>query len=386
MRDPGSELHKLREDNLYRELKYGSSATGRTYDSDNLALLNFSSNDYLGLGTHESIKEAVSETIESFGIGSGASRMISGGTTPHFLIEKETADFFGKNSSLFFANGYGAALGTLGAILQKGDTVILDKLCHASLIDGSRLSGATVRTFPHNNVERLKKILNSISQNNQKEKRILIVTEGIFSMDGDASSIKEIITLKEEYKALLLLDEAHSFGIIGESGKGLANRENLSDGVDFLMTTFGKSAGAAGAVTVSSKTWTELILNRARSFIYSTAPMPSQAAAALAGLRLIRGSEGEELRNSLHNNIAYLCNELQIPKPQGAIIPIIIGNELETLKVAENLLIAGILAPAIRYPTVSKGSARIRITISASHTENDIAYLAKTLQNSLSST
>jgi len=386
MRDPGSELHKLREDNLYRELKYGSSATGRTYDSDNLALLNFSSNDYLGLGTHESIKEAVSETIESFGIGSGASRMISGGTTPHFLIEKETADFFGKNSSLFFANGYGAALGTLGAILQKGDTVILDKLCHASLIDGSRLSGATVRTFPHNNVERLKKILNSISQNNQKEKRILIVTEGIFSMDGDASSIKEIITLKEEYKALLLLDEAHSFGIIGESGKGLANRENLSDGVDFLMTTFGKSAGAAGAVTVSSKTWTELILNRARSFIYSTAPMPSQAAAALAGLRLIRGSEGEELRNSLHNNIAYLCNELQIPKPQGAIIPIIIGNELETLKVAENLLIAGILAPAIRYPTVSKGSARIRITISASHTENDIAYLAKTLQDSLSST
>lgn len=386
MRDPGSELHKLREDNLYRELKYGSSATGRTYDSDNLALLNFSSNDYLGLGTHESIKEAVSETIESFGIGSGASRMISGGTTPHFLIEKETADFFGKNSSLFFANGYGAALGTLGAILQKGDTVILDKLCHASLIDGSRLSGATVRTFPHNNVERLKKILNSISQNNQKEKRILIVTEGIFSMDGDASSIKEIITLKEEYKALLLLDEAHSFGIIGESGKGLANRENLSDGVDFLMTTFGKSAGAAGAVTVSSKTWTELILNRARSFIYSTAPMPSQAAAALAGLRLIRGSEGEELRNSLHNNIAYLCNELQIPKPQGAIIPIIIGNELETLKVAEKLLIAGILAPAIRYPTVSKGSARIRITISASHTENDIAYLAKTLQNSLSST
>jgi len=282
MRDPGSELHKLREDNLYRELKYGSSATGRTYDSDNLALLNFSSNDYLGLGTHESIKEAVSETIESFGIGSGASRMISGGTTPHFLIEKETADFFGKNSSLFFANGYGAALGTLGAILQKGDTVILDKLCHASLIDGSRLSGATVRTFPHNNVERLKKILNSISQNNQKEKRILIVTEGIFSMDGDASSIKEIITLKEEYKALLLLDEAHSFGIIGESGTGLANRENLSDGVDFLMTTFGKSAGAAGAVTVSSKTWTELILNRARSFIYSTAPMPSQAAAALA--------------------------------------------------------------------------------------------------------
>ncbi|HIG83899.1 MAG TPA: 8-amino-7-oxononanoate synthase [Verrucomicrobia bacterium] len=386
MRDPGSELNKLREENLYRELKYGASATGRTFHSGNLSLLNFSSNDYLGLGSHETIKEAVTETIASFGVGSGASRMLSGGTTPHLLIEKETANFFGKDSSLFFANGYGAALGTLGAILQKGDTVILDKLCHASLIDGSRLSSATVRTFPHNNVDKLKKILNSINENDQKKKRILIVTEGIFSMDGDSSPIKEIIKLKKQHQALLLLDEAHSFGIIGESGKGIAHRENIINGVDFLMTTFGKSAGAAGSVVVSSGTWIELILNRARSFIYSTAPMPSQAAAALAGLRLIRGSVGEERRISLHRNIEHLCNELQIPKPQGAIIPLIIGGELEALRVSGNLHSAGILAPAIRYPTVSKGSARIRITISANHSEKDIAFLAKTIKPSLIST
>ncbi|MDE0569793.1 MAG: 8-amino-7-oxononanoate synthase [Verrucomicrobiales bacterium] len=386
MRDPGSELNKLREENLYRELKYGASAIGRTFHSENLSLLNFSSNDYLGLGSHETIKEAVTETIASFGVGSGASRMLSGGTTPHLLIEKETANFFGKDSSLFFANGYGAALGTLGAILQKGDTVILDKLCHASLIDGSRLSGATVRTFPHNNVDKLRKILNSINENDQKKKRILIVTEGIFSMDGDSSPIKEIIKLKKQHQALLLLDEAHSFGIIGESGKGIAHRENIINEIDFLMTTFGKSAGAAGSVAVSSGTWIELILNRARSFIYSTAPMPSQAAAALAGLRLIRGSVGEERRISLHRNIDHLCNELQIPKPQGAIIPLIIGDELEALRVSGNLHSAGILAPAIRYPTVSKGSARIRITISANHSEKDIAFLAKTIKSSLIST
>jgi 8-amino-7-oxononanoate synthase len=386
MRDPGSELNKLREENLYRELKYGASATGRTFHSGNLSLLNFSSNDYLGLGSHETIKEAVTETIASFGVGSGASRMLSGGTTPHLLIEKETANFFGKDSSLFFANGYGAALGTLGAILQKGDTVILDKLCHASLIDGSRLSGATVRTFPHNNVDKLRKILNSINENDQKKKRILIVTEGIFSMDGDPSPIKEIIKLKNQHQALLLLDEAHSFGIIGESGKGIAHRENIINEVDFLMTTFGKSAGAAGSVAVSSGPWIDLILNRARSFIYSTAPMPSQAAAALAGLRLIRGSVGEKRRISLHRNIDHLCNELQIPKPQGAIIPLIIGDELETLRVSGNLHSAGILAPAIRYPTVSKGSARIRITISANHSEKDIAFLAKTIKPSLIST
>jgi len=384
MRDPGSELHKLREENLYRKLKYGSSATGRTFNSEDLSLLNFSSNDYLGLGTHDSIKKAAIEAIESYGIGSGASRMLSGGTTPHFLIEKETADFFGKDSSLFFANGYGAALGTLGSILQKGDTVILDKLCHASLIDGSRLSGATVRTFPHNDVEKLKRILNSISGNDQKDKRTLIVTEGIFSMDGDTPSIREIIKLKEKYNALLLLDEAHSFGLIGKNGKGLAHREKLSNGVDFLMTTFGKSAGAAGAATVASKEWIKLILNRARSFIYSTAPMPSQAAAALAGLRLIRGAEGDDRRETLKNNITNLSNALGISKPEGAIIPIVIGTELETLEVSKKLLEAGILAPAIRYPTVSRGSARIRVTISANHSENDIAYLAKTLQDSLS--
>ena len=384
MRDPGSELNKLREENLYRKLKYGSSATGRTFNSEDLSLLNFSSNDYLGLGTHDSIKKAAIEAIESYGIGSGASRMLSGGTTPHFLIEKETADFFGKDSSLFFANGYGAALGTLGSILQKGDTVILDKLCHASLIDGSRLSGATVRTFPHNDVEKLKRILNSISGNDQKDKRTLIVTEGIFSMDGDTPSIREIIRLKEKYNALLLLDEAHSFGLIGKNGKGLAQREKLSNGVDFLMTTFGKSAGAAGAATVASKEWIKLILNRARSFIYSTAPMPSQAAAALAGLRLIRGAEGDDRRETLKNNITNLSNALGISKPEGAIIPIVIGTESESLEVSKKLLEAGILAPAIRYPTVSRGSARIRITISASHSENDIEYLAKTLQDSLS--
>jgi len=386
MRDPGSELNKLREENLYRELKYGASATGRTFHSENLSLVNFSSNDYLGFGAHEDIKEAVTETTATFGVGSGSSRMLSGGTTPHLLIEKETANFFGKDSSLFFANGYGAALGTLGAILQKGDTVILDKLCHASLIDGSRLSGATVRTFPHNNIDRLKKILNSVNGPYQKENRILIVTEGIFSMDGDSSPIKEIIKLKEQHQALLLLDEAHSFGIIGENGKGIAHKENLIHGVDFLMTTFGKSAGAAGSVTVSSDTWIKLILNRARSFIYSTAPMPSQAAAALAGLKLIRGSVGEERRISLHRNIDQLCNELQTPKPQWAIIPLIIGDELETLKVSAKLRKRGILAPAIRYPTVAKGAARIRITISANHSENDIALLAQTIKPSLIST
>ena len=386
MRDPGSELNKLREENLYRELKYGESATGRTFHSENLSLVNFSSNDYLGFGAHKDIKEAVTETTATFGVGSGSSRMLSGGTTPHLLIEKETANFFGKDSSLFFANGYGAALGTLGAILQKGDTVILDKLCHASLIDGSRLSGATVRTFPHNNIDRLKKILNSVNGPYQKENRILIVTEGIFSMDGDSSPIKEIIKLKEQHQALLLLDEAHSFGIIGENGKGIAHKEKLIHGVDFLMTTFGKSAGAAGSVTVSSDTWIKLILNRARSFIYSTAPMPSQAAAALAGLKLIRGSVGEERRISLHRNIDQLCNELQTPKPQGAIIPLIIGDELETLKVSAKLRKRGILAPAIRYPTVAKGAARIRITISANHSENDIALLAQTIKPSLIST
>ncbi|MBV63547.1 MAG: 8-amino-7-oxononanoate synthase [Rickettsiales bacterium] len=379
MRDPDSEIQKLKKSNLYREIKFSSLEAGTTFEDNGSKFLNFSSNDYLGLCSHHQIKEAARNALNSFGVGSGASRLISGGTLPHQNIEKESAEFFDKEAALYFTNGYCASVGTLGSILQKGDTVILDKLCHASLIDGSRLSGATLRTFPHNDLEKLERILKSVTDNKVSNTRILIVTEGIFSMDGDSSPILEIIKLKKKYKALLLVDEAHSFGIYGDKGKGIVNSKGLQNDVDFIIATFGKSAGAAGAITASSRIWRDLIINKARSFIYSTAPMPSQAAAALEGLRIIQSNEGDLRRKKLKKNITSLCDKLNLDIPAGAIIPIIIGDEETALKKSKDLMKSGILAPAIRYPTVAKGSSRIRITISSNHTEDCLFKLSKAL-------
>ncbi|MAB59431.1 MAG: 8-amino-7-oxononanoate synthase [Verrucomicrobiales bacterium] len=379
MRDPDSEIQKLKKSNLYREIKFSSLEAGTTFEDNGSKFLNFSSNDYLGLCSHHQIKEAARNALNSFGVGSGASRLISGGTLPHQNIEKESAEFFDKEAALYFTNGYCASVGTLGSILQKGDTVILDKLCHASLIDGSRLSGATLRTFPHNDLEKLERILKSVTDNKVSNTRILIVTEGIFSMDGDSSPILEIIKLKKKYKALLLVDEAHSFGIYGDKGKGIVNSKGLQNDVDFIIATFGKSAGAAGAITASSRIWRDLIINKARSFIYSTAPMPSQAAAALEGLRIIQSNEGDLRRKKLKKNITSLCDKLNLDIPAGAIIPIIIGDEETALKKSKDLMKSGILAPAIRYPTVAKGSARIRITISSNHTKDCLLKLSKAL-------
>jgi 8-amino-7-oxononanoate synthase len=379
MRDPDSEIQKLKKSNLYREIKFSSLEAGTTFEDNGSKFLNFSSNDYLGLCSHHQIKEAAKNALNSFGVGSGASRLISGGTLPHQNIENESAEFFDKEAALYFTNGYCASVGTLGSILQKGDTVILDKLCHASLIDGSRLTGATLRTFPHNDLEKLERILKSVTNNKVSNTRILIVTEGIFSMDGDSSPILEIIKLKKKYKALLLVDEAHSFGIYGDKGKGIVNSKGLQNDVDFIIATFGKSAGAAGAITASSRIWRDLIINKARSFIYSTAPMPSQAAAALEGLRIIQSNEGDSRRKKLKKNITSLCDKLNFDIPAGAIIPIMIGDEETALKKSKDLIKLGILAPAIRYPTVAKGSARIRITISSNHTEDCLFKLSKAL-------
>jgi len=312
-------------------------------------------------------------------VGSGASRLVSGSSLPHHEIENESAVFFEKESAIFFSNGYSAALGTLGAILQPDDIVIIDRLCHASLIDGAKLSGAILRSFPHNNLEKLEKILDATCKANNKDNRILIVTEGIFSMDGDSPDLYKIVNLKKKYNALLLVDEAHSFGICGEIGKGKLSEYNLSEHADFIMATFGKSAGAAGAVTATSKIWRDLIINKARSFIYSTAPMPSQAAAASEGLKIIQEDEGNLRREKLDSNINLLCTKLNLKRPEGAILPIMVGEESASIEISNKLFESGIYAPAIRYPTVARGSARIRITLSSDHTNTNITELADIL-------
>ncbi|MCH2060479.1 MAG: 8-amino-7-oxononanoate synthase [Verrucomicrobiales bacterium] len=379
MRDPDSELDQLKEKHLLRALDQGINSPVETKGLTSEDFVQFSSNDYLGLASHAELKAAAIQATERFGVGSRASRLLRGGSLIHKELESYTAEFLGTEAALYFANGYAAALGTLNALLRKGDTVILDKQCHACLIDGARLSGATIRVFPHNNLHKLEKLLISAHEKSSDDSRTLIITESVFSMDGDSAPLKEIIALKKQFSALLMVDEAHALGILGTNGRGLCHSTGEPRSVDLRIVTFGKSVGSAGGVVAATSQWIDLILNRARSFIYSTAPPHAQAAAALAGLKIIASPEGDHLRQALADNVRLLCEKLPIKPPAAAIIPLILGEETSALRAADHLRAGGCIVPAIRYPTVARGAARLRVSLSAAHTTEEITRLADNL-------
>jgi 8-amino-7-oxononanoate synthase len=295
-------------------------------------------------------------------------------------LEQELATFKGTESALLFGSGYTAALGTLCSLAGPGDTIILDKLVHACIIDGAKLSGATIRVFPHNDVERLRHHLFWARKNNP-DKKPLIATESVFSMDGDLADLTAIVGLKNEFEALLFVDEAHATGVIGPKGTGLVNALGLTREVDIQMGTLSKAIGVSGGFVCGSNALVQLLVNRARSFIYSTASPPALAAAASASLQILQADLGDRLRTQLWQNIRLLSKLLEIkrdhsPSPQSAIIPVLVGTEERSLQLAEMLFENGFLTPAIRYPTVARGSARIRIALSAAHSSEQILALA----------
>ncbi len=380
MREPAEELSQLQSQGLLRTLtSRGASSPPWLTGGDGKELLNFSSNDYLGLSQHPALREASIAATNRFGTGATASRLVCGTFCYHRELEEEIAQLKGSENALLFANGYSTALGTITAVVGKGDTVILDKLSHACLIDAARLSGATLRVFPHNDLNRLQSILENTVKKSAPETRILVVTESVFSMDGDLSPLADIVALKEKYGALLLVDEAHALGVLGAQGLGLAEELSLQDRIDFQMGTLGKAAGSAGGYLAASQTWVELLTNRARSFIYSTAPPPAQVAASLAALRLITSPEGDTLRQTLRQNVQQLGrspSNQNLPTP---IVPLILGDNQRALNAARTLMTAGLLIPAIRYPTVPRNTARLRITLSAAHTSEHITRLQEAL-------
>ena len=381
MRTPEDELATLSEEGLLRSLRRMESGQLIYANSDGRKVVNFSSNDYLGLSRDEALVNAACEATRRHGSGSGASRLISGTLPPHHALEEKIAEWKGTQAALSFANGYATAIGVLGAFLTKGDVVILDKLCHASLIDGARQSGATLRVYPHNDLNKLEDLLRHYRERLPANSRLIVVTESIFSMDGDRAPLPEIINLVEQHQALLLLDEAHAVGILGSGGQGLAEELGIQDRVTFQMGTLGKAIGSGGGYIAASRSWIDLLLNKARPFIYSTAPPPAQAAASLCGIEVITSSRGEALRNRLWSNISRLA-ELLGKNPCSAIMPVILGTNEAALNASLALLETGFLAPAIRFPTVPRGSARLRITLSAEHTAESIEGLHKNLLKS----
>ena len=378
------QLEQLCSRSLLRRLRILSSPQQPEVSLDGRTLVNFSSNDYLGLANHPDLKRAAVEAVEQFGIGSGASRLICGTQSPHILLEERIADLKQTESALSFSSGYAAALGTIPVLAEKGDVVILDKLAHASLIDAARLSGATLRVFPHNEMERLRHHL-AWSRDKHPDARVLVVTESIFSMDGDRALLNELVELKDEFDATLFLDDAHAFGILGPDGQGLSAEMGLADRVDIQMGTLSKAVGTSGGYICGPKALIDLLINRARSFIYSTAPPPHLAATAARAIDLIRSEKGERRRRTLWRNVELMSRALNPdtsnPCLSSAILPYVVGKENAALDLAADLAARGYLVPAIRYPTVAKGQARLRITLSASHTESQIAGLATALRD-----
>jgi 8-amino-7-oxononanoate synthase len=380
-------LEAVRGQKLFRELRRVDSAQGARIDIGGKSFLNFSSNDYLGLANDPALKEAAIKAVEQYGAGSGASRLICGSLAPFHQLEEALADFKRTEAALTFSTGYATAIGTICALLGRDDIIILDKLVHASNVDAARLSDAKLRVFAHNNLNDLEDKLKwageiSKAENGKRKAEILVVTESIFSMDGDAAPLREIVALKEKYGAWLMVDEAHATGIIGEDGRGLAEELGVSSQIEIQMGTLGKALGASGGYICGSRPLIDYLVNRARSFIFSTAPVPAAAAAAMAAVHFVQSSEGESRRKHLRARIAEFQSQFAIRNSQipGTIIPILIGDESKAVEAAAKLREQGIFVPAIRYPTVARGKARLRVTLTASHSAADVATLIRALE------
>jgi 7-keto-8-aminopelargonate synthetase-like enzyme len=391
-----AQLEELRQQGLYRQLRQIDSAQSPSILLDGREVLNFSSNDYLGLANDPELKEAAVRAIQQYGTGAGASRLVCGSLFPHHELEETLAAFHGTERALSFSSGYAAALGTINALITKQDILVVDKLVHACVVDAARLSGATLRVFPHNDLDRLEALLQWADRRLAQpaiapaahpaavtggRPRVLVVTESVFSMDGDRAPLKEIVALKNRYGAWLMVDEAHATGLMGAKRRGLAEELGVGDHIEVHMGTLGKAVGAAGGYICGNRHLIDLLVNRARSFIFSTAPAPAAAAAASAGLRLIQSDAGAERCSKLWLNRQFLTDLIQLtPAAKGsAILPFIIGSETEAVAASSRLREQGLLIPAIRYPTVARGRARLRLTLTAAHTASDLQRLATAL-------
>ncbi len=373
MASPSEELAGLEAAGLLRSLRPLDSPAGPRVMREGRGFWNFASNDYLGLAAHPAIAAALVEGVGLYGAGSAASRLVCGTLPPHRALEESLAAAKGTEAALVFSSGFATPLGVIPAVVGKRDFIVLDKLSHACLVDAARLSGATIRVFPHNDVVKLERLLASI-RTKDATARVLVATESVFSMDGDLCPLRDIVETAERHGALLLLDEAHGFGVLGATGMGLAEQEGLQGRIAFQMGTLSKAAGLSGGYVAASREWIDLLINRARSFIYSTAPPPAMAHAARLSLELIRSAEGAALRETLRDNTARLADS---PTP---ILPRLLGSNESALAASAALAEAGFLVPAIRYPTVPRGAARLRISVSAAHPPEAVAALAGALK------
>jgi len=373
------EINTLESLGIYRLLKTVESPQGSSIFLEGKEVLNFCSNDYLGLANDARIKAAAIDAIEKYGFGSGASRLVCGNMNPHENLEIELAKFKNTQSALVYSSGYMANTGIISAIMDRQGIVLSDRLNHASIVDGIILSRARLLRYPHADMQALEEMLKKTPQSQHK----LIVTDSVFSMDGDRAPLKEIVDIAARYDALVMVDEAHGFGVLGNHGGGLVEELGLGDKVDIQMGTLSKAAGCFGAYVCGKNMLREYLINKSRSFIYTTAMPPALAQAARAALQIIR--EESQLRRQLHQNAQYLRDGIKAlgfdtMNSSTAIIPLLVKDSKQAVALSRQLLEQGIFVQAIRPPTVPVGSARLRFTVMATHTRENLDQLLNVLR------
>ncbi len=380
LQDLQTQLKHLEDQHLLRKRRTLLSPADARVQTEERELLAFCSNDYLGLANHPQLIAALQEGAALYGAGSGASHLISGHSLAHEKLEQDLADWYAPlvedARALYFCTGYMANQAMVSAMAQGDATVFSEALNHASLIDGARLSRAQVQVFPHLNYQKLEQQLKAC-----KTKVRVVITDSVFSMDGNIANLPELLRICEANDAWLIVDDAHGFGVLGEQGRGVLEHYALRSPQLIYMGTLGKAAGVSGAFVLAHSSVIEWLIQKARSYIYTTAAAPALAHAVSQSLRIIAGPEGQQRRAHLHKLIAYFREQLdlqswQLMPSQTAIQPIIIGENADTLRAGSNLLQQGYWVGAIRPPTVAKGSARLRVCLSAAHQLPQVQQLA----------
>lgn len=370
-------LRELEAQGLLRNRRILESAQGAHVTVDGQAYLAFCSNDYLGLAAHPALVDAACQGAAQYGVGAGASHLIIGHTAAHHQLETELAQFLRQDAALLFSTGYMANLGIVSALMGRNDLVLADKLNHASLNDAAQLSRSRLVRYNHLDLDHLERSLATAS-----ERKKLVVTDAVFSMDGDIAPLPALLALCERYDTYLLVDDAHGFGVLGEHGRGILEHFGVDSPRLIYMATLGKAAGVFGAFVAGNTTLIQALMQGARTYIYTTAFPPLLAVALRASLRLFREEawRREHLRELIADLKHYLRSERwQLLPSETPIQPLLVGGNKEAVALSDALRSRGILVPAIRPPTVPKGQARLRISLSAAHSKDDVRKLAETL-------
>ena len=371
------ELQQIKQQNLYRSRRVVSSPQGVNIKIEGRQLINFSSNDYLGLANHPQLIQSFKKAADNSGVGSGSAHLICGHSHSHHALEEELAEFTGRERALLFSTGYMANMGVISALLGRGDQVFQDRLNHASLLDGGLLSGARFKRYLHNDLSDLSRKLKPI------DGRTLIVTDGVFSMDGDLAPLAELSTISAEHNAWLMVDDAHGVGVLGETGAGIVQHKGLTQqDVPVLMGTLGKAIGTFGAFVAGSDDLIEILIQKARSYVFTTAMPAAVAEATRTSLKLVVAENWRrEKLNHLVQHFRAGASQLGLPLMQSdtAIQPLLIGESQRAVDISEALFSKGFLVGAIRPPTVAKGEARLRITFSADHQLKHVDRLLEAL-------